>query len=221
VIKARAVFGAGAVALALAAGPARAAEDAPWTVESGKTVGAGNNVFWGQVGYPGIWAELVHGTDATTEIGGKFAFNYGFEGIVNAGVVGLDFQFLLRKQFFDNGKIRIAGVFDPGILLYFPSGFTFFGITFPVGVEFGFPVSPQVSINASFDLPMYVLFPSGGYNTVFVIPLLFGGGAEYLIEKNLALTFKLKLGPSIVTGNYYGSTQFTLYVLFGAAYKFD
>jgi hypothetical protein len=210
-----------AVAAVLLTTPARAADDAPWSVESGKTVGAGQTVFWGQVGYPGIWAEIIHGMDPTLEIGGKFAFNYGFEGIIDCCVVGLDFQFLLRKQFFDNGKIRIAGRFDPGFLLYFPSGFTFFGITFPIGVEFGFPVSSVVSINASFDLPMYVLFGSGGYGTTFVIPLLFGGGAEYLIEKNLALTFKLKLGPSIVTGNYFGSTKFTLYALFGAAYKFD
>ena len=205
----------------LLAVPAMAAEEAPWSVESGETVGAGHSVFWGQVGYPGIWAEIIHGIDPTTEIGGKFAFNYALEGIVNTSTIGLDFQFLLRKQFFDNGKIRIAGRFDPGLLLYFPSGFTLIGITFPVGVEFGFPVSSQVSINASFDLPMYLLFSSGGYGTAFVIPLLFGGGVEYMIEKNLALTFKLKLGPSIVTGGYVGTTQFTLYALFGAAYKFD
>ncbi|HXX32439.1 MAG TPA: hypothetical protein VEJ89_17180 [Myxococcaceae bacterium] len=219
--KRKAVVGAALVGSLLAARPAVAVEDAPWTVASAKTVGTGETVFWGQVGFPGIWLELVHGIDATTEIGGKFAFNYSVEGVVNAGVIGLDFQFLLRKQFFDNGKIRIAGTFDPGFLLYFPSCCTFFGITFPIGVQFGFPVSPQVSINASFDLPMYVMFGSGGYSTFFVIPLLFGGGAEYLLEKNLALTFNLKLGPSIVTGSYFGSTQFTLYALFGAAYKFN
>jgi hypothetical protein len=200
---------------------AEAAGDAPWTVQSGKTVGEGANVFWGQGGYPGIWAEFIHGLTPTLEIGGKFAFNYGFEGIVDINKVGLDFQFLVRKQFFDNGKMRIAGRLDPGLLLYFPGGGTVVGIIFPVAVEFGFPVSSQVSINASFAVPMYVDFANGGAG--FVIPVLFGGGVEYLLEQNIALTFRLALGPSFVAGDGYvgGSPAFTLYALFGAAYKFD
>jgi hypothetical protein len=193
--------------------------EAPWSVESAKTVGAGRTVLWGQAGWPGIWAELIHGLEPTLEIGGKVAFNYGFEGIVDLGVLGLDFQFLLRKQFFENEKMRIAARFDPGILLYFPSRSTLFGITFPVGVEFGFPVSPVVSLSASFGLPMYVYFQNGGSG--FVIPILFGGGAEYLLEKNVALTFKLALGPSIATAGGYAATAFTLYAQFGAAYKFN
>jgi hypothetical protein len=216
----RQLCGAATVAM-LVAGPAMAAGEPSWTVESGATVGAGQTVFWGQAGFPGLWAELIHGLDPTLEIGGKFAFNYAFEGIVNSSALGLDFQFLLRKSFFDNGKIRIAGRFDPGLQLYFPASTTVVGITFPIGVEFGFPVSPVVSVNASFGLPMYVVFANGGAG--FVLPLIFGGGAEYLMERNLALTFKLGLGPSILIGNSYvnGAAAFTLYVLFGAAYKFD
>lgn len=210
-----------AAATLLVAAPARAAGEPAWTVESAKTVGAGHTVFWGQAGFPGIWLELVHGLDPTLEIGGKFAFNYSFEGIVDSSTLGLDFQFLLRKAFFDNGKVRIAGRFDPGLMLYFPSRTTVVGLTFPIGVEFGFPVSSVVSINASFALPMYVTFANGG--TGFVLPLLFGGGVEYLIERNLALTFKLAMGPSIVVTSGYvgGSAPFTLNALFGVAYRFD
>jgi hypothetical protein len=217
----RTEFCGAAAVVFFATAPALAAGEAPWTMESGKTVGTGQTVFWGQAGYPGLWAEFVHGLDPTLEIGGKFAFNYGFEGIVDDNVLGLDFQFLLRKAFFDNGKIRIAGRFDPGLLLYFPSGFTVVGITCPVGVEFGFPVSPLVSINASFAMPMYVTFANGSGG--FVLPLIFGGGVEYLLERNVDLTFKLGMGPSIGIGSGYvgGSAQFTLYALFGAAYKFD
>jgi hypothetical protein len=205
----------------LISAPANAAGEPPWTVESAKTVGAGHTVFWAQAGYPGIWLEMIHGLDPTLEIGGKFAFNYGFEGIVDNSTLGLDFQFLLRKAFLDNGRIRIAGRFDPGLLLYFPSRTTVVGLTFPIGVEFGFPVSSVVSINASFALPMYVVFANGGAG--FVLPIIFGGGAEYLIERNLALTFKLALGPSIVVTSGYvgGSAPLTLYALFGVAYRFE
>ena len=70
-------------------------------------------------------------------------------------------------------------------------------------------------INASFDLPLYFTF--GDFNA-FYIPLLFGGGVEYLIQPNLAITGKVKVGPTFVTNG--GGTNFTLYVLAGVAYKF-
>ncbi len=214
-----------AVAGLLLAVPAGAASgDAPWTVASGKTLGTDQTAFWGEVGFPGVWAQIVHGIDPLTDIGGRFEFNYGSAGGLEAVTngcctVGMDFQFLLRRNFFDNGKIFIAGTFDPGLQLYFPSGATIFGIKFPIGVQFGFPMSRQLTINASFDLAMYVNFSSGFFPGYFALPILFGGGVEYLMQPNLALTFQLKLGPTIFT--FTGATaQFTLYAMVGVAYKF-
>ena len=57
----------------------------------------------------------------------------------------------------------------------------------------------------------------GDFNA-FYIPLLFGGGVEYLVQPNLAITGKLKVGPTFGTNDF--PTSFTLYVLVGAAYKF-
>ncbi len=202
--------------------PAQAAGDAPWTVESGKTMGTGQTAFWGEAGFPGVWLQLVHGIDAQTDIGGRFAFNYAAEGVVNGCcTVGLDFQLLLRRNFFDNGKMFIAGTFDPGLQLYFPTGTTVVGIKFPLGVQFGFPVSPVFTVNATFDLAMYVNFSSysGLVPAYLAVPILFGGGFEYLAQRNLALTFQLKLGPTIFTlAN--SNAQFTLYLMVGVAYKF-
>jgi hypothetical protein len=53
----------------------------------------------------------------------------------------------------------------------------------------------------------------------FYIPLLFGVGGEYLVQPNLAITGKVKVGPTFGTGEASGSA-FTLYVLVGIAYKF-
>jgi hypothetical protein len=55
--------------------------------------------------------------------------------------------------------------------------------------------------------------------TNFHLPLLFGGGVEYLLEPNIALTFKLRLGPDIGFGTFSG-TNFAFNALFGVAYKF-
>jgi hypothetical protein len=184
-----------------------------WTVESGQTVGEGSNVLRGQVGWPGIWFDFIHGVDPTFDIGGRFGFNYGFQGLTNgSNGVGLIFQALLRKQITDLGGFKLALTFDPGFLLYFPSGGTIAGITFPIAAQMGFPVADKVVINASFGIPMYVIFSPGN----FYIPILFGGGVEYLLQPNLALTFDLKIGPTIATA---GGSAFTLYTMLGVAYK--
>jgi hypothetical protein len=214
-----------AVLVVMAAGLAQAQTSATrggdtWSVQSGKTVGSDQNVFWAYVGFPGLFLQFDHGLDALTDIGGRLTLDYGDSGIVNGCCyVGLDFQFDLRRNFFDNGKVRIAGTFDPGFGFFFPLGTTIFGIYFPIGVQFGFPVTPELQISASFDLAMRVAFSSGFAPGYFALPILFGGGLEYAIQRNLMLTFTLKLGPTIFT-NTGATAQFTLYALVGVAYKF-
>jgi len=186
-----------------------------WTVDSAETVGAGANVARGQVGFPGLVGDFIHGLDGTTDIGGRMWINYAPEGLTRGTAFEWKIQLTLRKLFFDSGKVKIAGTFDPGFLLVSNNG-TQTGITFPIGVQFGIPIDNKVTINASFDIPFYVTFGDFGN---FNMPLLFGGGVEYLIEPNLALTFKLKMGPNIGFGTF-GSTSFALYALFGVAYRF-
>ena len=188
-----------------------------WTVDSGETVGAGNNVVRGQVGFPGLWADIIHGVDPTTEIGGRLQLNYGVEGLTDATHFEMALNFLLRHQFVDTGKFKFAGTFNPGVLFYTAFSHTTFGITFPVEGQFGIPIDPKFTLNASFGLPMWVTF--GDFNA-FYLPIMFGGGVEYLLEPNVALTFKLRLGPTIAFANGTSASSFTLNALFGAAYKF-
>lgn len=186
-----------------------------WTVDSGETVGSGANVVRGQVGFPGFVGDFIHGIDPTFDFGGRLWLNYAPEGSTQGTAFEFKIQATLRKQFLDTGKIKLAGTFDPGFLLI-SSGGTVTGITFPVGVQVGIPIDPKVIINGSFDLNMYVLFNAA---TNFHLPLLFGGGVEYLLEPNIALTFKLRLGPDIGFGTFSG-TNFAFNALFGVAYKF-
>jgi hypothetical protein len=212
-----------------AASPAGGGSAPSWTVASGETVGAGNDVVRGQVGWPGLWGDFIHGIDPTFDIGGRFSLNWGgFEGATYGGQgFGLAAQLLLRKQFFDISGYKVAFTFDPGFILQFPSGIsTQFGIAFPIGAQIGFPVNDKLVFNATFALPMYVLFGSYG---AFYIPILFGGGVEYQFQPNLAVTFSLALGPTIGTGSsttvngvtfsYGGGTVFTVQTMVGIAYK--
>jgi len=218
-----------------------------WTLDSGETVGAGANVFRAQVGYPGIWLDLIHGLDPTFDIGGRLAFNYSFQGTLGfscsvggfgcgnsfySGGVGLNFQLLLRKTLGEiAGRYKVALTFDPGFMLYFPSypilqTTTVAGLMIPIGAQIGFPVSPKVVINASFELPMYVTFGSefSGGGGSFFIPIMFGGGVEWLAMHNLDVTFKLAMGPTIATANTSlsggGAVAFTLTTMAGIGYRF-
>jgi len=185
-----------------------------WSEESGFTVGAGANVFAGAVGFPGLDLKLIHGLDATTDVNAHVGVNYAFEGVTRSparfeftGQVGI------RKELANFGDLKLAGRFDPGILVGTSPGV--FGIKIPFGLELGIPFGPSLTANASFDIPLY--FTLGDFNA-FYVPLLFGGGVEYLINPDFAVTAKIKVGPTFGTNNF--GTAFTLYALVGVAYKF-
>jgi hypothetical protein len=185
-----------------------------WTVDSGNTVGAGANVFAGAVGYPGLDLRLIHGLDSTTDVNAHIGLNYAFEGITQGTRFEFTAQVGIRKELLTLGEhMKLAGKFDPGIIIAASPGE--FGLKIPFGLELGIPLSAVMTLNASFDIPLFFTF--GDFNA-FYVPLLFGGGIEYLLNPNLALTGKVKLGPTFITNG--GGTQFTLYVLIGAAYKF-
>ena len=185
-----------------------------WTVDSGETVGAGANVAAAAVGYPGLDLRLFHGLDATTDVNAHLGLNYAFEGITRGTRFEFTAQVGIRKELLTFGKnMKLAGRFDPGILWAASPGQ--FGIKIPIGLEMGIPFNEKIILNGSLDLPMFFTF--GDFNA-FYIPLLFGGGIEYLLEPHIALTGKLKLGPTFGTNGF--PTSFTLYLLAGVAYKF-
>ena len=210
-----------AVLTVCVAGAARAQADVVsstgshrWSVQSAETVGPGANVGVFQAGFPGVDLMLIHGLDQTTDVNAHVGLNYAFEGLTTNSRFEFTAQVGIRKELLTfGGNVKMSGRFDPGIIIAASPGQ--FGLKIPLGLELGIPLSSVMIFNASFDLPMYFTF--GDFNA-FYIPLLFGGGVEYLIQPNLAITGKVKVGPTFVTNG--GGTNFTLYVLAGVAYKF-
>lgn len=186
-----------------------------WTVDSGQTVGAGANVLRGQVGYPGFIGDFIHGIDSQDDIGGRVSLNYAVEGVTNYSAFEFKIQLTLRRMFLDNGKLKVAGTFDPGYLNFSRNGFSKSGMSLPIGVQVGIPIDEKLTANVSFDVPFWFTF---GNASQFDIPLLFGVGVEYLLQPNLALTGKIKAGPDIGTGDF-ATTNFALYALVGVTYK--
>jgi hypothetical protein len=202
-----------------------------WTVDSAQTIGDGANVLRGQVGWPGLWLDFIHGLDPTFDIGGRLSLNWGdpdgsfnaycvsagiFGSVCGGSRVGMEFQLLLRKQIAEIGGFKLALTFNPGFLFFFSdTSVANPGIAFPIGAQMGFPINEKLVANASFELPFWATFGTGG---TFYIPILFGGGVEYMLQPDLLLTFKLAMGPSIPTCSGCGAS-FALDGLAGVAYK--
>lgn len=212
----RVAYGAVAAAV-LVAGAARGQElgvgsGQGWSVLTGRTVGAGTNVAHGQVGWPGLSASLLHGLTEDLDLGGRFTFDYGFEGLVSGPVVpGLELQALLRFRLLDTERFNLAVNVGFGPLLYFFRALTRFGLSLPVGVVLGIPVSSALNVAVGLDLPVYLTFGPGDFS----FPILVGGGLEYFIDQSLAATFHVRMGPTLNAG----WAPFTLEAQLGVAYR--
>jgi hypothetical protein len=194
-----------------------------WSVLSGETVGQGGNALVGQVGWPGLSLGMLHGATSRFDIGGKLSFNYGREGIVTQVVPGLKLQAWMRLMLVESSKVNVGLTFAPGPFFYFFNGYTDVGLALPIALTIGIPVGSALMLNIGLDAPFYVTFGSGGGP---VVPLLVGGGLEYFIDRQLAFTFNVRMGPSLGAYNYgvydiryRGQAAFTLDATVGVAYR--
>ncbi len=190
-----------------------------WSVLAGDTVGTNNNVFVGQAGWPGITLGLLHGTSPKLDIGGKFSFNYGQEGLVEVVEPGIKLQAWVRYMLAQTAKASVAITFQPGPLFYFHEGSTDVGLALPVAIVVGIPLSSAVMLNAGVDIPFHVYFGEGGGP---VFPLLAGGGLEYFLDRSLAVHFNVRMGPSIFPDSGRrgrSDARFTMEALFGLGWK--
>lgn len=168
-----------------------------WSVLTARTQGKNENSLHVQAGWPGVSATLIHGMSPRLDVGGIFSFNYGLEGDINDVEPGIKLQGLTRIKLSDTGRFNLGLTFAPGPLLYFGHSRTLLGIILPAGLVLGIPVNPSVNISLGADIPFWFYVTQGGGAA---IPILFGGGVEYFIDRNTAVTFNTRMGPMIFTG---------------------
>lgn len=191
-----------------------------WSLLAGDTVGAGQNVFSAQLGWPGISLGLLHGGTSRFDIGGKFTFNYGQEGLVEVVEPGIKLQAWVRLMLARTSQASLALTFQPGPFFYFHGGYTDVGLALPVSLVAGIPVGSAIMLNLGLDVPFHVYFGSGGGP---VFPILVGGGLEYFIDRNLAVNFNVRMGPSIFPETRFwrrAYALFTLEALMGVGWRF-
>ena len=228
--------------LAFAPCHALAAGGQEWSVITGETIGGGATSVHVQAAWPGISLSVLHGSSPGFDFGGIFTYNYNYEGDVRASFPGIKVQGYFKGTLLKTPRYNLGLWFAPGMLAYFLGqnfcnpvilstytvdvsvhslanvctgvGGTQYGLTFPAGLAFGVSVSSNVNVALNLDVPFFVTF--GDYGTP-TVPILFGGGIEYFLDRSTAVTFSLRTGPMIFTK--YG-TDFTFQALLGVAYKF-
>jgi hypothetical protein len=191
-----------------------------WSLLAGDTVGAHQNVLSAQIGWPGISLGVLHGATPRFDIGGKFTFNYGQEGIVEIVEPGIKLQAWVRLMLARTPQATLALVFQPGPLFYFHDTGTDVGLALPVSLVAGIPVGSAIMLNLALDVPFHVYFGTGGGP---VFPLLVGGGLEYFIDRSLEVNFNVRMGPSIFPDSgrrRHSEAYFTLEALMGVAWRF-
>jgi hypothetical protein len=228
--------------LAFAPFHAVAAGSQGWSVVTGETVGSGATSLHVQAAWPGISLSVIHGSSPGFDLGGIFTYNYNYEGDVRASFPGIKVQGYFKGTLVKSPRYNLGLWFAPGMLAYFLGqdfcspiitgthtvdgsfyslanictgvGGTQYGVTLPAGLVFGVNASDKVHLALNLDVPFFVTF--GDYGTP-TIPILFGGGVEYFVERSTALTFTMRTGPMIFTKS---GTDFTFQALLGLAYNF-
>src|SRR3954453_665438 len=189
--------------------------DTNWSATAGRTAGDGNAILQAEAGWPGIGFTWLKGVNDRTDVGLHVGFNYGFEGTANS-VTGFNFAVPYRHTLGSMGDTSFALQAQPGLSFYGNNGGVLVGVGGPLGIVAGFQVSPRVTLDVGADVPVLVSFsnPAG-----FLFGPQFGGGGEYLIDRNLAVTARLRVGPEFAFASSGNATQTGFATMIGLAYN--
>jgi hypothetical protein len=168
-----------------------------WGVHTGDTIGTGDNLIYGEAGWPGVSAGFAHGLNDRLEIGGRLDTYYGVEGTPHA-FFGLGFAATIRYTLVRSPRFSAEVHVFPGFKFDFFDPAAVFGFNFPIGAEAGYHITKQATVSAGFDLGLYGAFTSPGY---FCVAPMGGPGFEYHLDDHITFGLVTRFGGAAVTGN--------------------
>jgi hypothetical protein len=170
----------------------------------------GDNMLYGEVGWPDLVFGFQHGVSDKVDVGFKFNFIYGYE-YRDYTILGLGMRVPIRITPLRREKVSFQIHFDPGLKFdAFGNGACngragtcvddglAFGLWLAFGLNFGIHLTREATLSFGMEAPFYVNFTNGVYGG---IPLLFGPGFEYHIDDHMSVGGNLKLGPSIIAAS--------------------
>jgi hypothetical protein len=224
---------ASTVALAAFFAVGSEAKAADWGLHSGDTLRSGDNMLYGEVGWPDLSFGFQHGMSSAVDLGFRFSLLYGAD-YSTATRIGMGMRVPIRIAAVKRDKFSLMFHIDPGIKFTsfgrcnslgcathtYNDGLGF-GIWFPLGLEFGIHLTREATLQFGMEMPIYVNLTNGTYGN---IPILFGPGFEYAVDQHIAVGFNTRFGPDIFAasdnlGNTYSYTGFGLIAQAYFAYR--
>src|SRR3954471_9222960 len=184
-----------------------------YSLLGGETVGAGVDVVSGEFGWPSVTFGYTHGLSRDTDIGLRFDLLFGVEGATQASQFGVGFRVPMRMVALRRDRLSVLLHFDPGLKIFTYSP-ALFGISFPVGVIFGYQATREMVVAFGLDLPMTLYVSPSPVQ--FLISPMFGPAVEFHVDPRLAVGVNTRFGPVI---NTRGGSEFGLVMQVLLAYR--
>lgn len=176
----------------------------------------GENMLYGEVGWPDLVFGFQHGMTDKVDLGVRFGFIYGWE-YTQFTSLGLGARVPIRITPVRTGKVSFQIHFDPGLKFdHFGNncgaaingvavrcndynGSLAFGLWLAFGLNVGIHITRDAHLSFGLEAPFFVNFTNHVYGG---LPLLFGPAFEYHIDDHMSVGGNIKLGPSIFATSY-------------------
>jgi hypothetical protein len=140
--------------------------------------------------------------------------NYGLAG-THQRMNGINLAVAYRHTLGGVGDTAFAIEMQPGLFLYSNDG-PLVGVGGPIGVVAAFKIKQRVTLDLGVEVPVLLSFSNP---TGFFFGPQFGGGGEFLLDRNLAVTLRFRLGPEFALNTDTTSTTLGFSALLGLAYN--
>lgn len=155
-------------------------------------------------------------------VGGAVAFDYAHWAPADTFGSALTLGAPVRYAAYRGSQLSIGLTGEPALYLGFSQPrFSQFiaGLGLNLGVSGGWRVREWLQVGAGLDVPLLFGLPVDGRDAFVAMPLLVGPTAELYLDREWAFTGEAKIGPHIVSDDFFG-TRFGFRMLVGVARRF-
>lgn len=192
------------------------ARAADWSLLGGDTLGVMDGGLRIGVGWPDFHVAYHAPITEDFEVAPKLGFVYGTPSVRGCCFFGNSLSAEMRYEFYTDGDLHLALRPEVGVGLVYTPGFAF-DIRLGLGVAGSYAVSQKVNVLFSFDVPVDVVVHPAVYAS---IPILFGGGVEFIPKGNFMLWSDIRMGPDILAASGGSVVTFGLIGQAGVGFKF-
>lgn len=183
--------------------------------------GIGSDTLEAELGFSTLGVAYHHALAEDLTLGGMVGFDYALFAPADAFGAAAILAAPLRLSLAETARYGFTLHFAPGLYLGFgQESFSQFipGLWLEAGLSGGYRVDHDLLVGGGVDVPFIAGIPTGGRDTFVAVPILIGPMVEWQMGRDVALTAEVKVGPHIMSDDFYG-TRFAARIRLGLAYR--